>query len=398
MLPLTNKANPMNTRLTSSLVVLAWACWGITAAAAPVERGNLAGVPFVQTTIDFAGLGAELRALVPGRRPGDDMALLALRSDAAPMDAQRLSVVTASAGDFRSNMLAGVAGGAAAGVAGSMHIASDAEGQGWLLEVAANGALQLHRLAGDGSIERSLRVAVELPSPSVTVRALVPHPAGLLLAGATGSRPLLMVIDRSGRALQTTVLQQEGAAVSARPLAEGRLLALVESASLGDPGFWVGEVAADGTTPGAQLRSSGRPLALALQPDGRSAVVYAAAGVQTQDVMVKGITPGRELAWTKTLVERQGAVTRFDIVPLPDGEFLVAGKKDRGLWLARLARDGAQTWQAWRDPRSRGDLEITLDVDVAEARDHITVGYSALVVADRRQSSVVRTLQLRFER
>jgi hypothetical protein len=393
-----NPANTMTHRLAAILMSLVGAAAGTAAAAAPVERGNLAGVPFVQTTIDFAGVGAELRALVPGRRPGDDMALLALRPDSAPMDAQRLSVVAAAAGEFRSHMLAGVAGTAAAGLAGSVHIASDAEGQGWLLEVSAAGTLQLHRLASDGSIERSLRVPADLPSPSVTVRTLTAHPQGLLLAGATGSRPLLMVIDSSGRVLQTTVLQQEGAAVSARPLADGQLLALVESASLGDPGFWVGAVAADGSTPGPQLRSSGRPLAMAVQPDGRSAVIYTVAGVQTQDIMVKGITPGRELAWTRTLVERQTAVTRFDIVPMPRGEFLVAGKKDRGLWLGRLSRDGAETWQAWRDPRARGDLEITLDVDVAEARDHLTVGYSALVVADRRQTSVVRTLQLRFER
>jgi hypothetical protein len=369
-----------------------------------VEVGVLAGVRTVRSTIELAGLNTEVRSVAVGATPDKLFLLVASRGEQEGAAAARLStVVTDDAGNFTTRPVASAAqpvaiAAAQAGPAAlqASHLATDPSGQPFTLTLSLNGALQLQKLSPNGTPERSQDIALQLPALLIRRFEAIGQ-QGFLIVGATGLQPLLVQIDASGRVLRKLQIQEEtGAAVAAFPGPGEDMTVLVESANYVDPRFWVGRVRADGSIAG-RAELAGRPLDLESGSDGRCAVLVALSGVAQQDIVAKGFDADFKLQWSRTVVAGQAAVGGFKLAALRDGGYLLAGKRDRGLWLGRVDANGKELWSSWTDPRQRQDLEVAVDVDLSSRGNDIAVAYTALVVRDRRQFGVVRTLQFKLD-
>lgn len=372
--------------------------------AAPVEIGSLAGMRTAKSTIELAGMNTEVRSVALGPQKDGLYLLVASRPDGQGVSESRLNFINSDeAGRIVSVPVspAGQATNPSASpgslwLATANHLASDASGRPYLLTMALNGTMKLHRLSSQGQSEQVFDVALDLPALAIRRFEAVAD-KGFLIVGSTGSLPALVMLDTAGRVLSRVVVADQGAAaVAAQVSVSGDFIALVESANYIDPRFWVGRVRADGSIAG-KAEMAGKPLDLDVAPDGKVVVLLEQAGVAHRDVIAKGFDREFGQQWSRTVVGGQANTTGFRVAALRKGGYFLAGKRDRGLWLSRIDAGGVEMWSSWTDPRSLADLEMAVDVDLTSRGDEFAVAYTALVVRDRKQFGVVRTLQFRLE-
>lgn len=372
--------------------------------AAPVEIGSLAGMRTAKSTIELAGMNTEVRSVALGARRSGLFLLLASRPDGQGVSESRLSIVSSDeAGRIVSAPVLPTDPSTNASASpdplllvSTNHLATDASGRPYLLTMALNGTMKLHRLSSQGQSVQVFDVALDLPAMAIRRFEAVAD-QGFLIVGSTGSMPVLIRLDTAGRVSSRVVVADEGAAaVAAHVSSSGDFIALVESANYVDPRFWVGRVKPDGSIAG-RTAMAGKPLDLDVAPDGRVVVLVEQAGVAHRDVVAKGFDREFVQQWSRTVVANQASTTGFRVSALRKGGYFLAGKRDRGLWLSRIDAGGVEMWSSWTDPRQLADLEMTVDVDLASRGDEFAVAYTALVVRDRKQFGVVRTLQFQLE-
>lgn len=365
-----------------------------------VERMLGGGIKARTSSFELPGQTVEMRSFSPVGRGGVFM-LVGARDEGAPASSVRLLSLQgapSASSDVRSQALR-AAGAETAGLgmadesplAGSL-LAVDDQGSPYTVAVALNGSVQLTRFGVSGRAEQAFKV--DLPDRSVSIRRLVWMGSGeFMLVGSAGSRPLLVAVDRAGKLRQRyTVQEDDAAAVAVAAMPEGRLAVLIEKGSASDPGLSL-VVLGQGGGVLHRAELSGRPIDLAVGSRGQIFVLVERRAVTTRDLVALTFSSNLVPATSRTLVGEKTLLGRFRVIPMLDGGVLVAGRKERGLWLARLSEQLAEVWTAWTDPRQSPEVEVTMDLDLARTADNVYVGYSAMVVRDRRQSSVVRVMQ-----
>ena len=405
MLPL--KVTPMRIHLRRLIL----ACLGVAALfAGPMARALTVdtilngGIKARLATFELPGQSSELRSVVADGRDGLFM-IVSARSEGEDASATRLLSVTGKLSrpvDLRSQALrAPGALSAALGVndasplAASM-LAADTQGTPYAVAVLLNGAVQLTRFGISGRVEQTFDVALELRSVSIR-RFVTMGSGGFLIVGSAGARPLVVAINGAGKVLQRFVIaEDDAAAVAAALLSDGKIAVLVEKGTPNDPRFLLATLQREGGV-GARVEFAGRPMEIAAGAQGQLVALIERQGVASRELVGIGFGSRLQMQWQRSLLVERGLLARFRIVALPKGDFLVAGRKDRGLWLSRLSERGTEVWSSWTDPRQSAELEMTLDVDLARSGDDVLLAYSAMVVRDRRQSAVVRAMQFRLD-
>lgn len=369
-----------------------------------VERALNADLKARISTFELPGQAVEMRSFVPNGRGGVFM-VVGSRAEGESGISTRLLSLTGTLGDsadLRSRPLR-AAGADSAGLgiadgsplAGSL-LAVDDQGSPYTVAVALNGGVQLTRFGDSGRAEQAFNV--DLKARSVSIRRLSWLGKGqFLLAGAEGSRPLLATVDSAGKVgHRYAVVDEDAAAVAAGLMPDGKLAVLIEKGSVADPRFAVLVI---GQTEGVvhRVELTGQPVDLAVGAKGQIFALVERRGVAARDLVALSFSSGLDAQVSRTLVSEIGPLARFRIVALAGGGAMVAGRKDRGLWLSRLSDPLAEVWTSWTDPRKSAELETTLDIDLARAGDAVFVGYSAMVVRDRRQYAVVRAMQFKAD-
>ena len=362
------------------------------------------GVKARLASFELPGQASELRSIAAvgrggvfmlvGTRPEEgsvrDTRLLSLSGNLSGMSALKSQALRA-AGAESSGL--GIADDSP--LAGAL-MAADGQGTPYTVSVDHRGAIQLTRFGSSGRAEQAFNVALE--ARSVTIRRFAWIGGGnFLIIGSAGSAPLLAAVDIAGRVRQRHVLDDiDAAAVAAVPMPDGSIAALIEKGTPEEPRYVVALVQPAGAAV-QRVEQAGRPLDLAVGAQGQLLALVERRGVSGRDLLALAFSAGLQPLWQRTLYSEVGPLSRFRALGTARGDFVVAGRKDRGLWVSRLSGNGAESWTSWTNPRQSPELEITLDVDMARSGDDILLGYSAMVVRDRRQSAVVRVVQFRLD-
>lgn len=396
----------MNTRALLLCGALACAIGTASAAVDVVQTTVGNGLRARLTTFSEPGNHLELRglALSTDARARPLLLVASRPEDANAAPANRLLAMTADPArddTWRSaaTRLPGLDGDAAAEspLVGAF-VAIDEEGRASVLSTVGGGALQLTRLAPDGSPQASL--AVEQGGPSVELRQFRASGARgrFLIAGSAGSVPWVAEIDANGKLVWQQRLPDlaDAAAVALLRQADGGAWVLVERGSYNDPASVLLRIDAAGRV-AQRIERAGRPVDLAQGTGGQLVMLVDRPTVATRELLALAFEANGQLVWQKSLVNERGLLGQFRMAALPDGRLLVAGRQDRGLWLTALNGQGQVLWTQWTDPRTRADLELVSRLDMVVRGRQVLVGYSAMVAADRRQRGVVRALQFTVE-
>lgn len=256
------------------------------------------------------------------------------------------------------------------------------------------GIIRLARL--DSAAEH----VVNLDLAQVEMRGLRAHaPNRLLITGSTGTLPFAAEVDIDGRVLRKWVVRDlPGAVVVAQPTGDGDLVALIDTSSAAEPTLVVARIGADGAVR-SRVDRNGVAMDLAVLRDGGVAVTYARSRVTSHEVRLLLLTAGVDAARSDAeLLVSPTSPARFRLAAAPRGGLLVAGVRERGLWLARIDGAGQRVWDSWSDPRRTAELEMTLGIDLqADDRGRYMLAYSALIAEGRRQVQVVRALRFNLE-
>ena len=254
-----------------------------------------------------------------------------------------------------------------------------------------------HRLT---RLDTAAEKVVSLGLPSVEVRGLRSHaPQRFVVVGSAGMVPFCAELDSDGNVLRKWVLRDiVGAVVVAQPTADGGLVALIDTSTSSDTALTVARVQADGVL-GARVDRSGQAMDLVSLRDGGLAVTYARSRVATYEVRLLTLAPdASSVRGDVELLVTSTTPGRFRLGAAPQGGVVVAGVRERGLWVGRFDGSGQTLWDARTDPRRREDLELTLGVDLqSDGRGRFLLAYSALVTEGRRQISVVRALRFNLD-
>ena len=372
----------------------------ISGISAPVEVTSIAGVRAIKTTIELAGMNTWVRSVAIGPASNTLYLLIDSRPDGMGMSTARPSTIFKDNGGNISVIsmpqTVPVAEGASqtqstTTLASTSHLATDTLGKPYLLTMALSGATQLHKLSENGPLGEGMPVAIGLPSLTIR-RFKAVGDRGFLIVGASGLRPAIVHIDAFGRVLQRIVLAEEGAAIAALLAPGNEIAVLVENTDANIPQSWIGRVRTDGSI-GVRSKLAGKPLDFEMGIEGNYAVLLEQLSGSRYDILIKGFNREFKEQWSRTAVTGQAISRGFKVAGLRDGGYLLEGRRDRGLWLSRVNIKGEEMWSSWTDPSKMTDLETTVNVDLATSNNAIAVAYSALIVRERKQYGVTRTLQ-----
>lgn len=231
-----------------------------------------------------------------------------------------------------------------------------------------------------------------LGSPSADVHELVRTIRGRLLAvGVDGPQIFVAELADDGKVTRLSQLQAESALIErAVPVADGGVLLVGRRGSdAAAAEVWLGLVSAEGEL----VRSARFPardgVVAALQGGGYAAVLQR-AGARGFDVTLHALEADLRERWSKPLATDQ-VNPWFDVAPVPSGGFVVAGTKDRGLWVTRYAADGTSVWTEHRMPEPSAP-EMVFNLRLFTRGETFVLPYTAFTVEDREQRQSIRVI------
>lgn len=266
-------------------------------------------------------------------------------------------------------------------------------GRAFLPLTAADRGPRLVRLARQNDPAAVSEVKVS-GAPNIR-RVVAAGDERLLLVGSVGSKPLVTAINAEGKTVADHAPEVEGmTAVGAVSEPDGNVVVAGEQGMLPNVTAWVGRVSARGAVL-VKNTFPGRPTDIARGSDGTYVVLIERSGAEGSEILLKALAPDVSELWTRTLASRQRVTIPFRVAPVPTGGYIVAGVKDRGLWVSRVKADGSEVWVSAHDPLKSPELELVSQVELASAQDVFVVAYTAFVVVGREQREVVRTVRFK---
>ncbi|PKG95942.1 hypothetical protein [Paraglaciecola sp. MB-3u-78] len=97
--------------------------------------------------------------------------------------------------------------------------------------------------------------------------------------------------------------------------------------------------------------------------------------------------------WSRVIFTEKYFSPRLDVLTSEDGGYVLAGVKDRGLWISKIDNSGNSVWTYSRNPTDTTELEIVKDVRFSSQGNKFFIAYSAFVLAGRTQKEVIRILR-----
>jgi hypothetical protein len=319
-----------------------------------------------------------------GRRPGAESLVWASVDAAGRVLSQQNPLTPLSAAEA-----AGMSLGDPAAGSGLAFL----RGRGFLLLTTADGGLRLVRLArpNDPAAVRQINIGA---APTIR-RVLTAGDERLVLVGSVGAKPLVTAVNAEGKTVAEHAPGAEGmTAIGAAFETDGSVVVAAEEGRFPNTTAWVGRVSPQGVVL-ARKSFPGRPTDIARGSDGTYVVVVDRSGPEGSEILLKALAPDLGELWTRTLVSRQRVAVPFRVAPVTTGGYIIAGAKDRGLWVSRVKADGAEVWTEAHDPLTSPELEIVSHVELTSAQDTFVTAYTAFVVAGREQREVVRAVRFK---
>jgi hypothetical protein len=220
----------------------------------------------------------------------------------------------------------------------------------------------------------------------------------LLMLGAAGLRPLVAEVSPSGAVAWERVLpgQEPVALTDAVPTADGGAVLLGRSGTdARSARLWIGALSPKGELL-AQQTVSGFDGEVARLADGTHVLAVDQVSSALFDSVLMRLGPRFETVGTTPLLKGQPNSGVLRLAALPGGGFLLAGVRDRGLWIARFDGRGQELWSDARTP-APPQLELVSAVALLPRGTVLVVPYGAYVLEGREQRQVISVLRLRAD-
>jgi hypothetical protein len=266
-----------------------------------------------------------------------------------------------------------------------------AGGRGFIVTPSASGAVRLVELTQSSRIMPQRAVSFGDRSP--TVRRVSATRNGIAVLGHFAARPMVVEIDTEGKLVSDLAFgKEEMSVINAIFEADGSVVVAGEKGVLPASTASVSRVSRRGEVL-ARAAFVGRPIDIARGNDGAYLLLVERSNGEGSEILMIGLASNLTESWTRPVAARQRLGPTFRVAAVPSGGFIVAGTKDRGLWISRVTSDGAEVWTEAHDPMKTEDMEMTSQVEMASAKDTFLVAYTAFVVSGREQHQVVRTIR-----
>jgi hypothetical protein len=373
-----------------TVVLIAWFCFASSATNGQVTDSAIPG-PVIRTTVSSSTLDYELRGAVLTGTGTSELLVAARPKDRPAAPESLLSATVDESGRVLSeNPLAGVS-------TEEMNLGSAIEngfalGNGTVLVPTLDKGLRMVQLERSNDSRRV--EAGRIQNQTLLINRILPiSDERFAVLGAVRNQPLILEINTEGKTISEYLPRVEGV-MPINAFFEADKTAIVVGAQGLTPNttVWVGRVSPTGEIL-ASISFPGSPKDAARAADGNVAILVESRQAESSQVSMKMVGPNLKELWTRVLVNRQHVVPSFQLEPVSTGGFIVAGVKDRGLWISRVTSTGADVWTEVHEPQKSAELEIVNYVTLAARKDTFVAAYSAYVVVGREQRKVVRTIR-----
>jgi hypothetical protein len=266
------------------------------------------------------------------------------------------------------------------------------------MEVAADGrvVLALPRWDTPPSIAlvSATGKALETPRPlelsrDADIQELVLVGRRLIALGTVSNRPLVAEITTEGKTIWQQTLDAEPVIIdSARATRDGGVIVLGRRGSVTQE-VWVAKLSAKGSLE-RSVTFPARGGAVTELAGGGYAVVTHASAARGFDVTLRLLSVDFSERSNKPIASGQ-LNPAFDVAAAPSGGFVVAGTRDRGLWVTQYDSGAAVVWTDHRPPQPP-DVEMVSDLKLLERAGTFVLAYSAFATEGREQRKVVRVV------
>lgn len=166
-----------------------------------------------------------------------------------------------------------------------------------------------------------------------------------------GEDAFLMKIDGMGNSLwsKTTDRGKTESWVHGLPTDDGGVVLVGNRGSyqqlfIGYSEVWIAKVDSKGKIQ-SEKTFLGRYGSLAKTQEGPYAIVYDRSNSVGQDIRIRALGSDLRELWETQLLKADPGFTQFQIVPVPNGDFIVGGSKRGSLWVSRISAKGKQMWE-----------------------------------------------------
>lgn len=225
------------------------------------------------------------------------------------------------------------------------------------------------------------------------IARLVPlHRNRLLAVGALGTRPFVAEMDASGKTVWQRALVEENVNLdSGAPTADGGMVVTGRKGI--DPAstrVWLAKLSATGAVE-RKAEFDGWLGSVAQGVDGGYLLVTVGRGRDAK-VTLLGLDGSLQQRWVSAMPAGQPTTPNFRVSAIPGGDFVVAGVKERGLWMARVGSGGALVWTEARVPKPPA-VEVAINVELLARNDAFIALYTVFGVEGKQQRQYVRALR-----
>ena len=267
------------------------------------------------------------------------------------------------------------------------------------MEVAADGrvVLALPRWGDPPSIALVSAASKSLDTPralelsrDADIQKLVAVGRRLIALGTVNNRPLVAEITTEGKTIWQQTIDAAPALIdSARATRDGGVIVLGRRGSVSQE-VWLAKLSEKGSLE-RSITFPARAGAVTELAGGGYAVVTDATAARGFDVTLR-LFSGDLKEQSNTPIASGQLNPAFDIAAVPSGGFVVAGTRDRGLWVTRYDSGAAVVWTDHRPPQPP-DVEMVSDLKLlGRSGTTLVLAYSAFVTEGREQRKVVRVV------
>jgi hypothetical protein len=259
---------------------------------------------------------------------------------------------------------------------------------------AANG-LAAMRVAGLRTAEAARRVP--LSSSGFDLHRLARLANGRVFAfGVAGGKLTGVEVAENGRLVGEKALLASPAFVemAASAFDGGAVVLARRGFEIATAEIWAAKLSSRGDVE-QTITLPGRTGSIAALKGGGFALVSSRAGTRGFDVTLRVLGPDMRERSANQLVTDQ-VNPAFSVVATPSGGFVVAGSKDRGLWVSEFAPDGRPLWTEMRKP-APPDAEMVFNLQLASTNDTVFLPYTAFTLEGREQRKSVRIIKFQVK-
>ncbi len=221
----------------------------------------------------------------------------------------------------------------------------------------------------------------------------------LTLLGAIGDRALAINVDLDKEKkwnVTSSVIDSEILLYGGAFDVNQDLVVIGEKGKYPETEVWVGNLTNEGELLEI-VNFPGRPVDISRNVDGGVGVISQKLNGDITDYFLSYILPGGTIKWSTKLLTSTNNFSKLQVESVDSGGFVVAGIKERGIWLAQLDSNGKYIWDYSKIPiinedTNIEDLEFVSNLTLNSYNSVYSLSYSAFLIRDRKQKEGIKTI------